>query len=188
MKSHESQLIRKKTARSLYTIKGHEQPVSTAAWTPGGDAFVIGSLDSRSSLKLHDASNGEVLYSWPASHRVQDLAISPDGRRLVTISPAEQIFVYNFVTREEEYSVRLKTSLTCVSISRDSKYMLVNVTDNELQLIDINTADIVRRFWGQQQGTYVIRSTFGGGDENLVISGSEGRGISPSQRASPRPH
>ena len=93
----------------------------------------------------------------------------------MTISPDRQIFVYNFITREEEYSLRLKTDLTCVSISRDSRYMLVNMADNELQLIDINSAEIVRRFLGQKQGTFVVRSAFGGGDENLIISGSEGK-------------
>ena len=64
--------------------------------------------------------------------------------------------------------------MTCLSLSRDSRYMLVNMADNEVQLIDIETAEIVRRFLGQKQDTYVIRSSFGGADENLIISGSEG--------------
>ena len=93
---------------------------------------------------------------------------------MVTISSERQIFVYNFVTREEEYSILLRTKMTCLSISRDSRYMLVNMADNEVQLIDIETAEIVRRFLGQKQETFVIRSSFGGADENLIISGSEG--------------
>ena len=93
---------------------------------------------------------------------------------MVTISSESQIFVYNFVTREEEYSILLRSKMTCLSISRDSRYMLVNMADNEVQLIDIETAEIVRRFLGQKQETCVIRSSFGGADENLVISGSEG--------------
>lgn len=64
--------------------------------------------------------------------------------------------------------------MTCISISQDSQYMLINMADNEVQLIDIETAEIVRRFFGQKQGEFVIRSAFGGGDENLIISGSEG--------------
>ena len=118
--------------------------------------------------------SGRNVYTWSSDYRVQDCAISPDGQRLVTISQQKQIFVYSFITKEEEYSLRLKTELTSVNISRDSKYILVNLADNELQLIDINSAEIVRRFLGQKQGKYVIRSTFGGADENLVISGSEG--------------
>lgn len=53
--------------------------------------------------------------------------------------------------------------------------MLVNMDDGELQLIDINSAEVVRRFLGQKQGEFMIRSSFGGADENLIISGSEGK-------------
>ena len=52
--------------------------------------------------------------------------------------------------------------------------MLINMAENEVQLIDIETAEVVRRFLGQRQSEFIIRSAFGGADENLIISGSEG--------------
>ena len=155
------------------TIDHHSEPVSTAAWAPNGETFVTGSMDKQSQLCMWNLS-GRNVYTWPSDYRVIDCAVSSDGQRLVTISLQKQIFVYSLITKEEEYSLRLKTGLTSVKISRDSKYILVNMVDNELQLFDINSAEIVRRFLGQKQGNYVIRSTFGGADENLVISGSEG--------------
>ena len=157
-------------------IDHHNQPVSTACWAPDGETFVTGSLDKQSQLCLWrlDTLDGRPSYSWAIDYRVQDCAISSDGQRMVTISSEMQIFVYNFVTREEEYSLRSKTKMTCLSISRDSRHMLINMVDNEVQLIDIETAGIVHRFLGQKQGTFVIRSSFGGADENLVVSGSEG--------------
>ena len=91
--------------------------------------------------------------------------------------------MYNFVTREEQYSIFMKSDMTSLSISRDSRYMLINMTSNEVHLIDIETADIVRKFVGQKQGSFIIRSAFGGADENLIISGSEG--ISLLQERSP---
>ena len=132
-------------------------------------------MDKQSSLHEWNLQGGN-LHTWSNDRRVQDLALSPDGLYLVTISgEGKQIFVYNFLTREEEYSLQLKTELTCISISRDSKYMLVNMANNEVQLIDIRSAEAVRIYKGQKQGTNVIRSTFGGADENLILSGSEGK-------------
>ncbi|MCJ1224496.1 hypothetical protein MMC12_001141 [Toensbergia leucococca] len=160
------------SGKCILTIDHHSQPVTTASWAPDGESFVTGSLDKQSQLCVWSLS-GRSSYTWSTDYRIQDCAISPDGQRLVVISPEKQIFVYNYVTREEEYAIQLKTKLTCISISHDSRYMLVNMADNEVQLIDIETAEIVRRFLGQKQGAFVIRSAFGGADENLVISGSE---------------
>ena len=161
------------TGHCMYTIQNHNEPVTAASWTPSGQAFITGSLDKESSLNMW-SEKAERVYTWPSNYRINALAVSPDGARLVTLSDEPQIHVYNLHTREEEYSLRLKASLTSVTITRDSKYMLVNMADSELQLIDINTAEIFQRFLGQKQGDFVIRSTFGGADENLVISGSEG--------------
>jgi len=137
---------------------------------------VTGSLDIQSQLCAWDI-NGRHIYTWPGGYRVQDCSISPDGQRLIIISTEKRIHVYNYKTREEEYNFELKVELTCISISQDSRYMLVNMSDNEIQLLDIESAEIVRRFMGQKQGTYVIRSSFGGADENFVISGSQGKEV-----------
>ncbi|KAH0562255.1 hypothetical protein GP486_003051, partial [Trichoglossum hirsutum] len=151
------------------TIDHHTEPVSSCSWAPDGLTFVTGSMDKQ--MCAWNLS-GNLLYTWKG-YRINDCVISPDGRRLICVSTEKRIHVYNYLTREEEYNVQLKVDLTCLNISQDSRYMLVNMSDNEIQLLDIETADIVRRFMGQKQGHYVIRSAFGGASENFVISGSE---------------
>ncbi|PGH07060.1 hypothetical protein AJ80_08073 [Polytolypa hystricis UAMH7299] len=160
------------SGRCLLTINHHHEPVTSAAWAPDGESFVTGSLDSQSQL-CHWGIRGQALYTWPGNYRVRDCAISPDGQRLIAISTEKKIYVYNFVTRDEVYSISLKLDLTCINISHDSRYMLVNMSDSEVQLLDIETADVVRQFAGQKQGNFIIRSTFGGAAENFVVSGSE---------------
>lgn len=162
-----------KSGQSLLKIDYHAQPVTTAAWSPDGQCFVTGSLHGDHRLCLWSIS-GHPIHKWDTRFRVQDCAITPDGRRLVAISSERQIIVYNFETWEEEYCIIVKSRMTCINVSRDSRHMLVNMADGEIHLIDIDTAEIVQRFLGQQQGEFVIRSTFGGADQNLIISGSEG--------------
>ncbi|KMU83058.1 WD repeat-containing protein 26 [Coccidioides immitis H538.4] len=161
------------TGRCLLTIDHHREPVTSAAWAPDSESFVTCSLDNKSQLCLWSV-HGDPLYTWAGSSRIRDCAISPDGRRLIAISTDRRIHVYNFPTREEEYSMRLDLDLTCINISSDSRYMLVNMSEGEVQLLDIETKDVVRQYSGQKQGNFIIRSTFGGAAENFVVSGSEG--------------
>ncbi|PYH89342.1 WD40 repeat-like protein [Aspergillus ellipticus CBS 707.79] len=160
------------TGRCLLTINHHRQPVTAAAWAPDGESFVTAALDVSSQL-CHWTMRGQSLYMWPEGFRVQDCAITPDGRRLIAADLDQKIHVYNFVTREEEYCLALKSKPTSVAVSRDSRHMLINSADGQIQLVDINSTDVVRRFSGQKQGHFVIRSVFGGAAENFIVSGSE---------------
>lgn len=131
------------------------------------------SLDLSSQL-CHWSMRGDPLYTWHGGFRVQDCAITPDGRRLIAADVEEKIHVYDFATHEEEYCLPLKSKPTSVTVSRDSRYMLVNLSEGQIQLIDLDTTEVIRRFQGQKQGHFVIRSAFGGAAENFVVSGSEG--------------
>ncbi|KAL2037789.1 hypothetical protein N7G274_009514 [Stereocaulon virgatum] len=171
-KDHTAKVWDMDTGQRIVDIKHHNQSVTTASWAPDGQSFVTGSHDKQSQLCLWTV-DGRPTYSWMIDYRVQDCAISPDGQKMVTISSEQQVSVHNFVTREEEHSFLVRPRMTCVSISRDSKYMLINMADNEIQLIDIESAEIIRRFLCHKQDEFIIRSCFGGADENLIISGSE---------------
>ena len=148
--------------------------MTTAAWAPDGLSFITGSLDKQDQLCQWDLE-GKSVHHWLIDYRIQDSAISNDGRKLVILSNRKEVFVYNFETREKEYSFSCQSKMTCVSISNDSRYMLISMADSEVHLYDIETAEIIRRYTGKKQGEFIIRSAFGGSDENMVISGSEGR-------------
>ena len=108
----------------------------------------------------------------PTELRCQDCAITPDGQKLVVMSTEQYITVYDLPSKREEYSIKVSERMTCISVSRDSRTMLVNMENDEIHLIDIASAEIVRKCFGQQQAGFIIRSSFGGADEGLVISGS----------------
>lgn len=147
--------------------------MTAAGWAPDGESFVTGSLDSTSQL-CHWSVRGPLLFRCKGSFRVQDCAISPDGRRLVAADTDFKIHVIDFETYDEDYCLSLSSKPTSVAISQDSKHLIVNLAEGEIQLIDLVTADVVQKFSGHKQGQYVIRSTFGGAGENFVVSGSEG--------------
>lgn len=85
------------------------------------------------------------------------------------------IHVYNFVTRELEYEMDMKVNMSSVSISQNSRFLLVNKVDGEARMLDLDTREPIRSFKsGVKGGHFVIRATYGGANESFVIFGSEG--------------
>lgn len=156
----------------IKVITRFQEPVSSCAWAPDGRSFVTGCLDKERNL-VQWTETGEFVYDWGRSHRVADVAISPDGNRLVAMDDRNHIHVYNFMTREPEYKLDLKIKLSSVTISGDSRFLLVNRTDGEAQLWDLERRDMLRRFVGSKGGEFVIRSSFAGANETFIASGSE---------------
>lgn len=106
--------------------------------------------------------------------RVNDLAISPDGQRLIELLDT-RILVYDFASFEKirEFYVE-DVKCTSVTISQDSQHMLISMNKNRIKLMEIESGEVIRGFEGQKQVEFIIRSSFGGADENFVVSGSEG--------------
>ncbi|KIM79679.1 hypothetical protein PILCRDRAFT_74055 [Piloderma croceum F 1598] len=147
---------------------GHQETVAALSWLPDGSGFISGGLDRR--IILWDAE-GNFKDSWgETAIRVTDLAITPDLTRVVAVGIH---YLYDLATKQTELSFPLEGELSSVKISRDSRYALVNRTQNEIYLYDLHSGRLARKFAGQRQGKHVIRSCFGGIDGNFVVSGSE---------------
>jgi hypothetical protein len=135
---------------------------------------VTGCLDKVRNLCQWNL-NGELVYDWGRSHRIQDLALSPNGRHLVAMNHEHHIHIYNFVTRELEYEIDLKVKLASVAISQNSKYLLINEIGGEARMFDLDSRETVRSFnTGDRQGEFIIRGTYGGATESFVVTGSKG--------------
>lgn len=89
------------------------------------------------------------------------------------------LIVYDFNTRKEEFKLKLSSKITSITSSRDSQHVIVNLAEGEVHMIDLHTAEAVRKFKGLTQGGSIIRNCFGGAAENFVLSGSKGKSIIP---------
>ncbi|KAL5117382.1 hypothetical protein ACEQ8H_004698 [Pleosporales sp. CAS-2024a] len=156
-------------------ISDFTYPCTTAAWAPSGKHVVIGSQDDKTGCGIWDLE-GQQVHNFSADGskiRANDLAISPDGQRLVVVSENSMI-AYDFVTYDRICEWRSDdVKLTSVAISKDSRHMLVSMSPDEIKLMEIDTGDTIRTFKGHSQKQFIIRSVFGGANESFVVSGSE---------------
>eukprot|EP00164_Ancoracysta_twista_P001040 GFYU01001357.1.p1 GENE.GFYU01001357.1~~GFYU01001357.1.p1 ORF type:complete len:538 (-),score=141.78 GFYU01001357.1:250-1863(-) len=161
-----------KTGDCMETFSKHTESVTACAWYSDNRRFVTGGLDKH-------------IYEWSIDgdeldarrgYRVNDLAVTPDGKRIIAICPDKTIRVFSTETREEEFTLDETDAITSLCVSRDGNYILVNVSCQEcgqIHLWDLRERRIIRKYTGQRQGRFVIRSSFGGTDEAFIISGSE---------------
>ena len=149
--------------------------ITEAAWAPDSRSFVTSSHDRKSTLCHWRLESPDPIYVWSEGFRTDSVAITPDGRRLVLADTDGVLRCYDLRTHREEFAMQLSSRVTAISISRDSIHALLNLAAGEVHMYDLHTRDTVRKFVGQQQGTFTVRNCFGGAAENFVLSGSEGK-------------
>lgn len=116
--------------------------------------------------------NGEILHHWPGM-RIIDLAITKDGKTLVAVQDKNIRFI-DLDTYTESEPLAETDLITSVCLSKDDKYLLVNLSIPEIHLWNLEEKKIHKKYFGQKQGRFVIRSCFGGVNQNFILSGSEG--------------
>ncbi len=148
------------------------EPVSSCVWAPDGQTFVTGCLDKDRNLCQWNL-RGELVYDWKQSHRIQDLAVSPNGHYLVAQDHEHRTYVYNFVTRDLKYELESPAKNCSVSISQNSRCLLINTIDAEARMIDLDTQEVVQTFQTKEAGgDFIIRASYGGANESFVVHGS----------------
>lgn len=158
------------TAQILHVIDAHEFEVGSCLWLPNGKQFVTGCPDSR--IIIWDLKGNNV-FEWNGDIRVLSMAVTPDGKKLVAVCLQSKLHVFNLQTREKIAEKNISVRPHSVAISKDSRYALINLDINEIHLWDLETYQVVRKYVGPlQKSECVMRSCFGGPDENIVMSGS----------------
>lgn len=157
------------TGDALHVLDAHTDVVSSCAWLPDGQHFLTGSPDRK--MIMWDLQ-GQVVHEW-SGIRVFSLAVTPDGKKLIVLSSEKVIHFFDLLTKEVIKEVEIDVPLFSVTTSKDSRYALINLDTDELQLWDLERYQVVRKYLGLPKAKDVMRSCFGGVDENIVMSGSQ---------------
>jgi len=166
------------TGECVRTFNKHTDNVTACAWLPDGRHFISASIDK--NIFLWDGSTGALIQTWHGP-RVNDLAVSHSGQHVVAICADKKIRLCELgreggvplMLTAQEHVIDEADSITSLSLSRDSRHLLVNTASEGIHAWDLATKQLIHRYQGQKQGRFVIRSAFGGCNEAFVVSGSE---------------
>ncbi|TIA86772.1 hypothetical protein E3P99_03577 [Wallemia hederae] len=171
----------------------HEETISSLIWSHDDSKFYSTGLDQR---VVEWNSDGSMLHKWEnLPIRIMDSALSPDQRKLVvagpdgpqptmgpdgTLSYSEEmrhLMVYDTETRSLLWQVEMKNEIGSLAISSDSSRVAVNYAPDEIQIWSLEDRCLVQKLYGYKQSQHVIRSCFGGYNDNFILSGSEDASI-----------
>ena len=193
--NNEFVIMNTRDGRRVATGDHFDYPVTTAAWLPDSQTFVVGTQGSRKPLGLYSlrtsSSSSSVvrnneIYSWrdppwdptlkenPNSFRITDCAVSSDGTRMVTTTIDNKIMMYDLRSKYKVAEWQMEDKLTSINFSQDGTEMLVNMNRGRVLALSSATGEVLMRYDGAVQEEFVIRSCFGGAGEGFVVTGSEG--------------
>ncbi|TYI49084.1 hypothetical protein E1A91_D12G011900v1 [Gossypium mustelinum] len=144
----------------------------SCGWFPDGRGIFAGITDK--SICLWDL-DGRDLECWKGQRtlRISDMAITDDGKRIISVCRESAILLLD---REAKFDRLIEEvdMITSFSLSKDNKFLLVNLMNQEIHLWSIEgDPKLISEYKGHKRTRFVIRSCFGGLDQSFIASGSE---------------
>lgn len=144
----------------------------SCGWFPDGKWIFSGVSDKSVCMWQLD---GRELECWKGQRtsKISDLAITNDGKQIISMCRDNAILLLDREAKVERLIEEGQT-ITSFSLSRDSRFLLVNLLSQEIHLWNIEgDLKLVAKYKGHKRTRFVIRSCFGGLGEAFIASGSE---------------
>ncbi|KAI4305977.1 hypothetical protein L6164_029298 [Bauhinia variegata] len=144
----------------------------SCAWFPNGKYILSGLNDKSICLWELD---GKELESWKGQRtlKISDLEVTSDGQQIVSIYKENAVLLLNRETKDERI-IEEDQTVTSFSLSKDNRFLLVNLLNHEIHLWNIEgNPKLVGKYEGHRRSRFVIRSCFGGLKQAFIASGSE---------------
>lgn len=142
----------------------------SCGWFPDGKGLVSGMIDK--NICLWDL-DGKGLECWRGrcTTNISDMAITDDWK-ITSICKETAMLLLDREVKLERL-IEEEDVITSFSLSKDNKWLLVNLVNQEINLWSIaNDVHLVSKYKGHTRTRFVIRSCFGGLDQAFVASGS----------------
>ena len=138
------------TTKVITTFLGHDQKITSLAFVPDGQSFV--SSSNSLPAKLWNSTTGELVKTFPNTsdalsgnlkNLIKQVAISPNGKYLMTVHQGNIVFIWDITTSKRKFEQPFghKTDITSVAFSPDSQYFLTGSGGKEgvAKLWDLTT-------------------------------------------------
>lgn len=144
----------------------------SCGWFPDGKWIFSGVNDKSICMWQLD---GTELECWKGQRtlRISDLEITSDGKQILSMCRETAILLLDREAKVERL-IEEDQTITSFTLSRDNRFLLVNLQNQEIHLWNIEgDLKLVTKYKGHKRTRFVIRSCFGGLAQAFIASGSE---------------
>ncbi|MFH1794011.1 MAG: WD40 repeat domain-containing protein [Pseudomonadota bacterium] len=159
----------------IRTVATHSDMARVAVFLPGGTQIVTAGDDGE--IVLRSTADGAPLHVFSTKDHggVNKIAISGDGRRMVSGHSAGTVLLWDLEKRAALHVERAHGwSVAGVAISDDGKRALSGSIDGDLKLWDVESGTLLRYWGGHERGAYGMAFTR---DGKQAVTGSGDRTI-----------
>ncbi|KAI9114198.1 hypothetical protein K1719_014848 [Acacia pycnantha] len=157
-----------------HRLCGHQEPVSSLSWSPDDqEVLTCGVEEAIRRWDVFTDGNEMEACQGLRTRKISDLAITSDEEQVVSICRDKAVLLFHRETHGERF-IEEDQTITCFSISRDSKFLLVNLLNQEIHLWNVeHVPKLVGKYKGHIRRRFLVRSCFGGIKQSFIASGSE---------------
>ncbi|XP_004499533.1 WD repeat-containing protein 26 homolog isoform X2 [Cicer arietinum] len=159
------------TGKCLQVYEKNGPGLISCAWLPCGN-YILSGLNDKSICMWE--LDGKEVESWKEEKtlKISDLEITGDGEHIISICKENVILLFNKETNDERF-IEEDEIITSFCLSKDSRFLLINLLNQEIHLWNIGDLQLVRKYKSHKRARFVIRSCFGGFRQSFIASGSE---------------
>lgn len=144
----------------------------SCGFSPDGKWVFSGVSDKSISIWDLDGTEIECLKDQ-RTIMISDLEVTNDGKQIITICRETVILLLDRESKAEKYIVE-DHLITSFSLSKDNKFLLVSLMNQEIHLWNIEGhIKLVSKYKGYKRSRFVVRACFGGLGQAFVAGGSE---------------
>lgn len=154
--------------KTIHTCSPPEPLTDVAEFTPDGRYLIVGGFYG--STTMWNADNGECVRTFDDfdTTYVQTVAIFKDGKKAALIRGWREVCLFDLSPAKQQFEASYDDSITSISLQPpDENFILIGTTSGSIELRDVKTWSIVRRFHIPPTATCFALS----GDGELLASG-----------------
>jgi WD40 repeat protein len=152
-----------------HTLIGHQQPVSSIAFSPDGQQLVSSSFDK--TIKLWDTNSGKCLKTLLGHNsRIWMVAFHPNGQQLASGSDDNNTKIWDLNQgRCINTIVGHTNAILSLDLSPNANYLASGNEDNTIRIWDVNKRAITQTLRGHTNRVWSVKFS---PDNRLLVSGS----------------